>query len=102
MTNASGIAPVDVKVIVKPDQVEEKTKGGIILADTTKDREKYAATRGTLVAKGPNAFNEWGGGNAPKTGERVLYAQFAGSRFKGDDGEDFIVMNDEDVIGVSS
>lgn len=101
MTNASGIAPVDVKVIVKPDPVEEKTAGGIILADTTKDREKYAATRGTLVAKGPNAFADWGGDNAPEQGARVLYAQYAGSRFKGLDGDDFIVMNDEDVIGVA-
>lgn len=99
--NASGIAPVDVKVIVKPDPVEEKTAGGIILADTTKDREKYAATRGRLVAKGPNAFQEWGTTNAPEEGVRVLYAQFAGSRFKGADNDDYIVMNDEDVIGLA-
>lgn len=102
MTNASGIKPLDVKVVVRPDPVEEKTKGGIILADLTKDRDKYAATRGELVAKGPNAFAEWGEGNAPDIGARVLYAQYAGSRFKGDDGEDFIVMNDEDVIGVAA
>lgn len=101
MSNPSGVAPLDVKVIVRPDPVEEKTKGGIILADTTKDRDKYAATRGELVARGPNAFAEWGSGNAPIDGARVLYAQYAGSRFKGDDGTDFIVMNDEDVIGVA-
>jgi chaperonin GroES len=99
--NASGIAPVDVKVIVKPDKVEEKTAGGIILTATTKDREKYAATRGTLVSKGPNAFAEWGKANAPEEGVRVLYAQYAGSRFEGSDGDDYIVMNDEDVIGLS-
>lgn len=97
--NPSGITPLDVKVLVKPDPVEEKTAGGIILADTTKEKSKYAATKGTLVAKGPNAFAEWGADAAPADGARVLYAQYAGSRFKGDDGEDYIVMNDEDVIG---
>lgn len=97
--NPSGIIPLDVKVLVKPDPVEEKTAGGIILADTTKDKNKYAATRGTLIAAGPNAFKEWGPGAEPGVNERVLFAQYAGSRFKGDDGEDYIVMNDEDVIG---
>lgn len=97
--NASGITPLDVKVLVKPDPVEEMTKGGIILADTTKEKSKYAATKGTLIAKGPNAFSEWGSSNAPIDGARVLHAQYAGSRFKGDDGEDYVVMNDEDIIG---
>lgn len=99
--NTSGIEPLDVKVIILPDPVEEKTAGGIILADVTKDKEKYAATRGTLAAIGPNAFKEWGPSAAPTVGSRVLYAQFAGSRFKGADDRDFIVMNDEDVIGVA-
>ena len=98
MTNPSGIFPLDVKVLVKPDPVEEKTKGGIILADTTKDRDKYATTRGTVILKGPNAFAEWGEGNAPVAGARVVFAQYAGLRVKGDDGEDYLVMNDEDVI----
>lgn len=98
--NASGISPVDVRVIVKPDPVEEVTAGGIIKPTQATDKEKYAATRGTLVAAGPNAFAEWGEGNAPATGSRVLYAQYAGSRFEGEDKADYIVMNDEDVIGV--
>lgn len=101
MTNASGIYPLDVKVLVKPDPVEEMTKGGIILADTTKEKSKYAATKGTLIAKGPNAFREWGENNAPIDGARILHAQYAGARFKADDGEDYIVMNDEDVIGLA-
>lgn len=101
MTNPSGISPMDVKVLVKPEAVEEKTAGGIILADVTKDRNKYAATRGMLIAVGPNAFAEWGAGNAPVEGSRVLFAQYAGSRFKGDDGEEYVVMNDEDVIGAA-
>lgn len=98
MTNASGIQPADVKVLVKPDPVEEKTKGGIIIADVTKDREKYATTKGSLIAKGPNAFAEWGAGTGLREGARVVFAQYAGLRVKGDDGEDYLVMNDEDLI----
>jgi chaperonin GroES len=97
--NPSGIVPLDVKVLVLPDPVEEKTAGGIIKPSTTADKEKYAATRGKLVAKGPNAFKEWGSDSEPGIGGRVLYAQYAGARFEGDDGADYIVMNDEDVIG---
>lgn len=100
MIHPSGLSPLDVKVFVRPDPVEEVTKGGIILADTTKDKQKYAATRGTLSAIGPNAFLEWGDKARPAEGARILYAQYAGSRFKGDDGEDYIVCNDEDVIAV--
>lgn len=102
MTHPSGFAPMDVKVLVKPDPVEEVTKGGIILADTTKDKQKYAATRGTLAAIGPNAFLEWGSGPKPEAGDRILFAQYAGSRFKGDDGEEWVLMNDEDVIAVGA
>lgn len=99
MTNASGFAPVDVKVLVKPDPVEERI-GSIILADATKEKNKYAAMRGTLLATGPNAFAEWGQGNAPLAGARVVHAQYAGLRIKGDDGEDYLLMNDEDVVGL--
>lgn len=96
--NPSGIVPTDVKVLVKPDPVEEKTKGGIILADTTKDKAKYAGTKATLIAAGPNAFREWGDGCDIPVGSRVLYAQYSGARLEGLDGEDYVVMNDEDLI----
>ena len=98
MNNPSGITPLDVKVLVKPDPVEEKTAGGIILADTTKEKSRYAGTKATLIAVGPNAFREWGEGAGPKIGDRVLYAQYSGARQKGDDGEEYVVMNDEDLI----
>lgn len=97
MQNTSGITPVDMRVLVKPDPVEEKTAGGIIYADTTKDREKYAGTRATLISAGPNAFMEWGTGNGVSPGARVHFAQYSGARIKGEDGEDYIIMNDKDL-----
>ena len=97
MENTSGFEPVDHRVLVKPDPVEEKTAGGIILADTSKDRAKYAGTMGVLVAKGVNAFADWGPGNGVDVGSRVHFAQYTGARIKGLDEQDYIVMNDEDL-----
>lgn len=98
MSNPSGITPVDLKVLVKPDPVEEMTKGGIILADTSKEKAKYAGTKATLIAIGVNAFMEWGSNHGMKVGDRVLFAQYSGARQKGIDGEDYIIMNDKDII----
>lgn len=98
MKNESGITPLDVKVLVRPDPVEEVTKGGIIFTDAAKDKAKYAGTKATLVAAGPNAFKDWGEGSAPLIGSRVLYAQYSGARQKGLDDDDYVVMNDEDLI----
>ena len=95
--NTSGIQPVDLRVLVKPDPVEEKTSGGIFLADTTKERQQYAGTRATLIAVGANAFKEWGEGNGIKPGARVHFAQYSGARIKGEDGADYVVMNDADI-----
>jgi len=101
MENRSGLLPVDLRILVKPDPVEEVSKGGIILADTTRDRQKYAATKATLIAAGDNAFKEWGeGARKPQPGDRVIYAQYTGAREKGADGEDYCVMNDADLLAV--
>lgn len=98
MNNPSGITPVDMKVLVKPDEVEEVTKGGIIRPDTVRDKTKYAGTKATLVAIGPNAFKDWGSENGLSVGDRILFAQYSGAREKGADGKDYMIMNDQDVI----
>lgn len=97
MTNPSGITPLDLKVLVRPDEAEEKI-GSIYVPDTAKDKAKYAGTKATLVEIGPNAFKDWGPGNGPKVNDRVLFAQYSGARVKGSDGVDYIVMNDQDII----
>jgi co-chaperonin GroES (HSP10) len=100
MDNTSGLVPVDLRIVVRPDPVEEKI-GSIFVPDQAKDKAKYAATRATLVAVGDNAFKEWGASAAkPKPGDRVLYAQYTGAREKGADGEDYVVMNDADLLAV--
>jgi chaperonin GroES len=94
--NPSGITPVDMRVLVKPDPVEEKI-GSILLTDTAKEKAKYAGTRATLIAVGPNAFKDWGANCGIQVGARVLYAQYSGSEIKGEDGERYCVMNDADL-----
>lgn len=97
--NASGIQPLDLKVLAMPDAAVTKI-GSIHVPEAIADKQKYAAIKATLIATGPNAFREWGDGNAPKAGDRILMAQYAGARVKGSDENDYILMNDEDVIAV--
>lgn len=96
--NTSGIEPADVKVLVLPDPVEEKTKGGIYLADTTKEKNQYATIRATLIEVGPNAFADWGGSSKPGVGDRIVTAQYAGLSIDGADGQKYRICNDEDII----
>ena len=101
--NTSGFVPLDVRVLVLPDPVEEKTAGGILLPDQHKEREKFATQKGTLVAAGANAWAEAGAGAgfiAPSPGTRVLIAKYGGVVIRGEDGEDYRIMNDEDIIGI--
>lgn len=102
--NTTGITPTEYKVLVLPDPVEEKTKGGIILADMTKDHDKYSTTKGTLIEASHLAFTyatdeEWAG-HKPKPGDRVLFARHAGVRHTAKDGREFLLLNDKDVVAL--
>lgn len=100
--NTSGITPIDVRVLLLPDPVEEKTSGGIILADSIRDKQKFAAVNATLIGKGRNAFAEMGSETAGQItpGTRVIVAQYAGARVKGLDKQEYVLCNDEDVIAI--
>ncbi len=101
MQNTSGFVPMDLRVLVKPDPVEEKTAGGIIRPDSTIDKAKYIATKATFIACGENAFTEWGEtARKPKLGDRVLFAQYSGARERGADGQDYVLMFDKDLLAV--
>lgn len=101
-TNSSGIMPTEYKVLVLPKATDEKTKGGIIIPDDTKDRNQFAQMEGELIAISPLAFtyagpSEWNGAAKPKPGDRVLFAKYAGALVKGKDGVDYRICNDKDV-----
>jgi co-chaperonin GroES (HSP10) len=102
--NDTGIHPTEFKVLILPDPVEEKTKGGIILAVETTEKEKYATMQGSIVAVSHLAFSyataeEWGD-NKPKAGDRVLFAKYAGVRHKAKDGVEYLLVNDKDIVAI--
>lgn len=101
--NTSGIHPTEYKVLIKPDKIEEKTKGGIIIPDDAKDKEQAAATAGEIIEVSPLAFSydEWPDEKAkPHVGQRVAFSRYAGISAKGIDGEDYRLINDKDVAAV--
>lgn len=102
-SNPSGIFPTEFKVVVKPVEVKEKTAGGIIVPEESRERMQYAAQEGVLVAVSPLAFSyeKWPEGyEPPQIGSRVLFAKYAGAKVKGRDGVDYRLINDRDVAAV--
>lgn len=100
-TNPSGVHPLDLRVLVRPDAAEAVTKGGIILPEPEVDKQKYAQCKATIIAVGENAFEEAAARSPaftkPKAGDRVLIAKYHGVMITGDDGVDYRLLNDEDV-----
>ncbi|HHB78106.1 MAG TPA: co-chaperone GroES [Saprospiraceae bacterium] len=82
--------PVNDRILVKPHQAEETTKGGIIIPDTVKEKPN----RGEIVAVGPGKD---GKKLSLKVGETVIYGKFAGQELELD-GEIFIIMREDDVL----
>lgn len=101
MINTSGIVPVDMRVLVKPEKPSEKTAGGVFIPEKAQDKQKFAGTKAVLVAIGSNAFVEWGSeARKPAPGSVVHYAQYTGSWITGEDGEDYVIMNDKDLTSI--
>lgn len=101
MDNTSGIFPTGYQVLVKIDAVEEKTAAGIILPPQIVEREQLAAAKGVLSAASPLAFGyeRWpDGAQQPVVGTRVLIRKFGGVDIKGDDGADYRVCEDKDIL----
>jgi chaperonin GroES len=82
---------------VKRVEEEEKTRGGIIIPDTAKEKPQ----EGEVVAVGPGARNEAGELVAldVKAGDRILFGKWSGTEIKLD-GKDLLIMKESDVMGV--
>ena len=103
MKNNSGIRPTGHYILVLPDPVEERTKGGIILTPNTVEDERRETTRGTVVEVGPTGWREFGDGSPwAKPGDHVCYGRHAGRFMKGVDDRDYVLMNVEDILAVLS
>ena len=91
--------PLGDRVLVKRVEEESKTKGGIIIPDTAKEKPQ----EGEVVAVGPGARDEDGKHVAMdlKVGDRILFGKWSGTEVK-IDGNDLIIMKESDVLGVLS
>jgi chaperonin GroES len=89
--------PLQDRVLIKPSDNENKSKGGIIIPDTAKEKPM----QGKVVAAGPGARDE-NGKLTPmgvKVGETVLYGKWSGTEVK-IDGEDLLIVKEADIMGV--
>ncbi|MGC1861037.1 MAG: co-chaperone GroES [Methylocystis sp.] len=89
--------PLHDRVVVKRLKGEEKTKGGIIIPDSAKEKPQ----KGKIIAVGPGARDE-SGKLVPldlKVGDNILFGKWSGSEVK-IDGEDLLIMKESDVLGV--
>lgn len=100
LVNKSGIAPVEYKCVVLPDEPPAKSKEGMLfIPDTVRDIQKHRVVKALLVAVGGNAFEDWAG-LIPKAGDRVCIAVAAGAIHKGPDEKEYRLINDKDIVGV--
>jgi len=89
--------PLHDRVVVKRLEGEEKTKGGIIIPDTAKEKPQ----EGKVIAVGPGGRDE-SGKLTPldvKVGDHVLFGKWSGTEVKVD-GEDLLIMKESDIMGV--
>lgn len=101
--NTSGWMPVEYKIIVRPVEIAETTKGGIILPQSVKERDEFGRTEGVLVAKAPAAFSYEdypADAKKPEIGDHLMFSRYNASEFVGSDGAKYWVMNDKAVIAV--
>ena len=92
-----GFRPLHDRVVVRRLDSEEKTKGGIIIPDTAKEKP----SEGVIVSVGPGAREDSGKIIAPdvKAGDRVLFGKWSGTEVKLN-GEDLLIMKESDIMGV--
>jgi chaperonin GroES len=89
--------PLHDRVLVRRIDAEEKTRGGIIIPDTAKEKPQ----EGEIIAAGPGARNEQGQ-LVPldvKPGDRVLFGKWSGTEVK-IDGKDLLIMKESDLLGI--
>jgi chaperonin GroES len=92
-----GFRPLGDRVLIKRVEEEEKTKGGIIIPDTAKEKPQ----EGKVIATGPGARDD-NGKVQPldvKAGDVILFGKWSGTEIK-IDGDDLLIMKESDILGV--
>jgi len=91
------VRPLGDRILVKRIEAEEKTKGGIVLPDTAKEKPK----EGKVVAVGRGKTLDSGELSplAVKDGDRIIFSSYAGTEVK-IDGEEYLIMKEDDVLAI--
>ena len=94
---ATKLRPLGDRVVIEPIPREDMTKSGIVLPDTAKEKPQ----EGKVIAVGPGAFDNDGKRITidVSTGDKVLYAKYAGTEFKLD-GEDLLIVSQKDILAI--
>ena len=95
--SVSTVKPLGDRVFVKVSESEEKTAGGILLPDPAKEKPQV----GEVAQVGPGKRNEDGSRQSPEVGvgDKVLYSKYGGTEIKLD-GDDFLLMREDDVLAI--
>jgi chaperonin GroES len=91
------LRPLQDRILVQRVEEEEKTKGGIIIPDTAKEKP----AEGKIVSVGKGKLDENGKRIAPevKKGDRILFGKYSGTEVK-IEGNEYLIMREEDVLGI--
>ena len=92
------IQPLADRIIVKPLEAQEKSKGGIVLPDTAKEKPQ----EGKVLAVGKGKVLDNGQIQAleVKAGDRILYGKYTGTEITTRDGEEVLIMREDDVLAI--
>jgi chaperonin GroES len=91
------IHPLADRIVVKPAEAEEKTKGGLFLPDTAKEKPVW----GEVIATGPGKISDKGEKIAleVKVGDKVLYGKYSGTEIT-IDGQEVLIMRESDIFAI--
>jgi chaperonin GroES len=92
------IKPLGDRIVVKPLEAEKKSKGGIVLPDSAKEKPQEAK----VVAVGKGKVLENGTVQAPevKVGDKVIFGKYSGNEITTKEGEDLLILREEDILAI--
>ena len=92
------IKPLGDRIVIKALEAENKTKGGIVIPDTAKEKPQ----EGKVMAVGRGKLSDNGTVQVPevKVGDRVLYGKYSGNEITTKEGEELLIMREEDILAI--
>ena len=94
------LKPLDDRIVVKPNDAEERTASGLVIPDTAQEKPQ----QGTVLAVGPGRWSDDTGKHSPleiKVGDTVLYSKYGGTEVA-HEGDDLLILTSRDVLAIVS